>query len=307
MAIRGTRDERIAAVAGRQRGRISRAQLLAAGVASRTIYDLLARGALIRRHRGVYAVGHAASVELGPETEALLACGPGAVLSHLTAARLLHILRNEPPDAPIHVTIAGRHGPAPDGVIVHRTNHLPDEDIREREGLPVTSPARTLLDSAERLSQTELDWSVDEAIQQGLVSAGILARVAAAAPGRHGASKLQKAAARHANTGITRSEAEKWFRALIADSGLPMPEFDHLMLGYRYDAYWPEYRLVVEIDSGQWHSIQPKVEHDTAKGAAAVAAGLTLIRFTAAQIKHQPLVVLARAAQAIAHAEARAA
>src|ERR1700759_4131363 len=84
----GSRDERIAAVAGKQRGRISRSQIRDAGVNDDAIDRLVRNGHLIRKQKGVYAVGHDAVTPLTAETEALLACGPHAVLSHHTAARM---------------------------------------------------------------------------------------------------------------------------------------------------------------------------------------------------------------------------
>src|SRR5436305_10084431 len=87
--VSGTRDERIAAVAHHQRGRLSRDQMRAAGLDDDTIDRRARTGHLIRKQKGVYAVGHAAPTALAAETEAVLACGPHAVLSHHTAARLL--------------------------------------------------------------------------------------------------------------------------------------------------------------------------------------------------------------------------
>jgi very-short-patch-repair endonuclease len=303
--VSGTRDQRIAAVAGRQRGRARRSQLRAVGLSDDTVDRLVASGYLIREHRAVYVVGHAAPTPLGRETAAVLACGDDVVLSHLTAARLHGLLRHDVPDGPIHITVPRRRHPVLEGVVVHRTSNLPDYDIRDHEGLPITSPIRTLLDVAEQLEQDELDWAVDEAIQQHMANANVLQRVAAEARGRRGASKLAAAARRHQGSGRTRSETEKRFRFLMRDSTLPQPIFNHWMLGCEYDAYWPELGLVVELDSEQWHSAKTKIEHDSAKGAAAVAAGLVVMRFTADQVWNGPLSVIARLAQAIARLQAR--
>jgi hypothetical protein len=106
-------------------------------------------------HRGVYAVGHTAPTPLAAETAALLACGEHAVLSHGTAARLWRLLD----DDTIHVTIRGRHGPRPDGVHVHRTNRLTRGEVKVVEGLPVTSPARTLADLGATVHRRTLERS----------------------------------------------------------------------------------------------------------------------------------------------------
>jgi len=92
IVVSGSTDERITAIANRQRGRISRDQMLAAGIKQSAIDRRARSGHLIRKQKGVYAVGHDARTPLAAETEALLACAPHAVLSHHTAARLLKLL-----------------------------------------------------------------------------------------------------------------------------------------------------------------------------------------------------------------------
>jgi very-short-patch-repair endonuclease len=294
----------VAAIASRQRGRAARWQLRTAGLSDSAIDRMAARGYLIREHRGVYVVGHTAPTPLGPETGALLACGHGAVLSHFTAARMWNLLRRVPPDAPVDVTVIGRHGPSPSGVRAHRASTLIPADVRIRDRLAVTAPARTALDLADVLDQRDLEWSVDEALQRGLVTKRDLAALTARAVGRRGGGRLARALARHSASGITRSEAEKRFRDLVRAAGLPQPRSNIRLHGYEVDFYWPAQRLVVEIDGYRFHSSRPKIEHDTSKAAALVAAGLQLMRFTALQLCDRPLVVTARVAQALARADA---
>lgn len=298
VAVSGSRHERIAGVAARQRGRISRRQLLSIGIPDRAIYRLVASGHLIRLHRGVYAVGHAAPAPLAAETAALLACGEGAVLSHQTAARIRGILRRE--DNSIHVTVAGRHGATPAGIQVHRTSSLSPADIQIREGLPVSSTARTLLDLADVLDARDLEWAVDEAIQQRLVSLKALSRIAGTS-GRRG-RRLRRAVQRHRPSGVTKSVAEKRFRALIRAAGLPEPRTNVKLHGVEVDCYWPDSELVVEVDSFRWHSTRPKFEHDSRKGAKLVAHGLSVMRVTWYQMEDEPYAVVARTAQALTHA-----
>ena len=142
--VSGGVDERIAAIANRQRGRISRDQMLGVGIKQSAIDRRARNGHLIRKQKGVYAVGHAAPTALAAETEALLACGPHAVLSHNTAARLLKLLPEG--DGAVHLTIRGRHGARPTDVHVHRTARLNRSEVRIADSLPVTSALRTLLD-----------------------------------------------------------------------------------------------------------------------------------------------------------------
>src|SRR5664279_2813864 len=132
MLVTGPRDERIAQIASRQRGRVARRQLLAAGLSSSQITRLVRRGQLRPRRRGVYAVGHEALIEFAEETEALLAIAPGAGLSQLTAARLWGMLAPafaaDAAGGAIHLTAAA-DSRLP-GVVVHRRRGLTMRDLR---------------------------------------------------------------------------------------------------------------------------------------------------------------------------------
>jgi very-short-patch-repair endonuclease len=304
VAVSGDRDRRIAALAALQRGRVSREQLLAAGVPDGAMYRLTRNARLHRLHLGVYAVGHTAPTPLGAETAALLACGDGAVLSHTSAALVWGMLGENHVDTIIHVTVPGRHGPCPEGVCVHRTSTLGTADVRVRHGLPVTSPARTGLDLADLLSQRDLDRAVDEALVQRLTSRSVLERTAAAATGRRGTPLLVRALARHAIPQVTRSEAEKRLLAMIRAAGLPEPEVNARMAGFEVDFLWRRQRLAIEVDGFKYHSSRPAFERDSAKGNKLVAAGLALMRVTWWQMEEEPYALIARVAQTLARADA---
>ena len=112
--------------------------------------ERLRRGSLHRVHRGVYAVGHPRPRGLAVDLAAVLACGHGAVLSHRSAAALWCIRPSA--GAGVDVTVSGRSGRAKrPGIRLHRTR-LASQDIRVRDGIPVTSPARTLVDLADVVS-----------------------------------------------------------------------------------------------------------------------------------------------------------
>jgi very-short-patch-repair endonuclease len=307
MSVSGTRDQRIATIAETQRGRISRNQLLAAGVADGAIHRRRAKGLLHPVHRAVYAVGHAAPAPLADETAAVLACGAGAVLSHLSAAILWELISEDRGDGQIHTTVKGRHCGCPTGVVVHRTARLNPSAIRIHKQLPVTSPARTLLDVADLLPQIELEWAVDEAITQRLVTHKELGQLARAARGRRGAARLAAAAARHGGPRVTKSHAEARLHELVRAGGLPEPLTNVRVHGCLVDAYWPEYGLVVEVDGYKFHRTRPKLERDSLKTAKLVAKGLAVMRITWPQMKNTPFEVVARLAQAMVRGEGRAA
>lgn len=300
VAISGKREERIARVAGMQRGRISRAQLLAAGIVDRTIYSLVANSLLHRRHQAVYAVGHTAPAPLTAETEALLACGPHAVLSHQTAARMWGLIERS--DPVVHVTIRGRYGPRPRGVRVHRTNRLTRGEVDLLEQLPVTSPARTLVDFAATADMRTLERALEEAMHEKLVNERKVRLAIAAARGRRGASRLKAILDGWREPGVTRSEAERRMRWLIRAAQLPEPKTNVPMHGVVADFYWPDLGVVIEVQSHKYHLTKAALERDTRKAARLTAAGLTVSYVTWLQMEREPYAVVARVAQVLARA-----
>jgi hypothetical protein len=185
MPVSGPREERILAIAGRQRARINRLQLRAAGISDSAIGRMVDRGFLRREHRAVYALGPDIAVPWARETAALLACAEGCLLSHHTAGVAWGLLPEY--DGDVEVIVPGRQTGSPRGVTVHRTSTLLPRDLRVQLGLPVTSPARTLLDLAGSLGPRALERAVDEAMVTRVVSAAQLRDIAARAIGRRGA------------------------------------------------------------------------------------------------------------------------
>ena len=138
-------DLAIARVAANQRGVIALEQLRAIGVDSPAITYRVQLGRLHRVHRGVYAVGHARLSNEGIWMAAVLACGPGAALSHHAAATLWLML--PPHTRPVEVTVPGVGGRAKrKGIRLHRSSTLTQQETTLRRGIPVTTPSRTLID-----------------------------------------------------------------------------------------------------------------------------------------------------------------
>jgi very-short-patch-repair endonuclease len=306
----GSADEICRAIAGEQRGRVSRDQLREARVDRHAIDRRIKNGRLIVKHPGVYVVGHTADIELGEETEALLACGPTAMLSYHSAATLWGLRQGRA--TPIHITVpVADFGARPKGVIVHRTI-LPTERCVHLD-LPITSPARTMLDIAAGLPNRDVEYIIEDGLRQSmpggqrserLLTEAALAEVVDRA-GRHpGARRLKRVLATRTGT-LTESVAQRRLLDLIRDSGLPMPQTEQPLLGYRVDLLWPDVRLVVEVDGYQYHGTREAFERDRRRDARLHSAGYVVIRFTARQIEHHPLAVLAELAQAI-HAAQRA-
>lgn len=303
VAVSGSRDQRVAAIAALQRGVIARTQLLAAGVADRTIYRLVAKGQLHRLHLAVYAVGHTAPAPLTEETAALLACGDHVVLSHQSAAQLWKLLPAG--GGLIHVTIRGRNGARPSGVRLHRTDSLSRGEVRILERLPVSSPLRTLIDIAPSLDARTFERAVEQALIQRLVTERQLAAAAASSDGRRGAARLAALLEAQREPANTRSKAEERFRSLIRAAQLPEPKVNVRVHGYLVDFYWPGLGVVVEVQGYKFHSGRTAFERDTRKGAKLTAAGLSVSYVTWIQMDDEPYAVVARVAQALARAEGR--
>jgi very-short-patch-repair endonuclease len=264
------------------------------------VHGRVTTGRLIRKHRGVYAVGHTAPAPLADETAALLACGEHAVLSHQTAARLWKLAPAQ--DTDIHVTVRGRHGPQPVGVGVHRTTHLSRGEVRIVERLPITSPLRTLLDLSAVVDLRTLERAVEEAMIQKLTSERQLRGALAGANGRKGLANLRALLDRQREPGLLRSKAERRMRELIRLAQLPNPRTNVPMHGVEADFYWPDLGVVIEVQSQKFHLTRAALERDTRKAAKLTAAGLTVSYVTWTQMEHEPFAVVARTAQLLARA-----
>jgi very-short-patch-repair endonuclease len=299
MTVSGRSAERIAAIARVQRGRVARRQLVAAGISPATVTRLVLRGQLLPLHRGVFAVGHLAPAEWGPETAALLAVREGAALSHGSAARLWDLSPAGFGDGVVHLVVSESKGAQLAGVLVHRTRILERRDVRVHLGLPVTSPASTLLDLAGVLTQRQLEFAFDQAVVSRIMRPSQMLEVLARSRGRHGHGALLKLAETERAPTLTRSEAEERFLALIRSAQLPEPQVNARIHGYEVDFLWREQRLVVEIDGYRYHSTRRAFEHDRRKDATLHAAGLGTMRITWRQLEAEPLAVVARLAAAL--------
>jgi hypothetical protein len=223
---------------------------LAAGVGSRGIARMLADGRLTRLHRGVYALRRD---QLRPEAywlAAVLACGPGAVLSHQSAAALWGIR----PSAAMRVSVSvpslnGRRQRP--GIQLHRSRRLPAEEVTVHMGIAVTTVARTLLDLADVLAPQPLKRTIDEAEYLRLLDWPALTAVVDGNPGRRGTIVLELAAT---PPELSTSSLEDAFLALLDRHGLPRPRVNVPMLGYTLDFLWPQARLIVETDGRGAHA-----------------------------------------------------
>jgi len=290
-------ERRIAALATRQHGVVSHAQLRATGLSASAIGRGVDAGRLLAVHRGVYAVGHAALGDRGRWMAAVLGCGPHAALSHASAAALWELRATNP--APSHVVVPGTAGRRRRDVRVHRSRTLTAEQVTSRHGIPVTTPARTILDLAATLSDRELQRVLDEAPVRRLISVPFLDALARAHPGHHGARRVTRALATHTpGTTLTRSELEERFLALCAAHGFPRPRVNARVAGLDVDFLFAERRLVVETDGWRYHGHRAAFERDRRRDAALTRAGYRTLRFTHDQVAQEPRTVAATVAAA---------
>lgn len=196
-------------LAGRQHGHVTRSQLLALGLSAKTIDYRVGIGRLISVHAGVYAVGHRPTSPIARAGGAVLACGPGAVLSHASAATLWGMRRSW--ESPFEITVPSYRRRR--GILIHRSKVLIRKDVRVHYGIRVTSPARTLLDMAPRLGDAALARSVNDTRISRQVRLGDLAQLLGRSP-RHPGAKYLRGFVESPN-GPTRSEASRMQAILV--------------------------------------------------------------------------------------------
>jgi very-short-patch-repair endonuclease len=290
-------DEAVAALARRQHGAISIAQLRAAGLGPHAVAARVDRGWLRRLHRGVYAVGPVESALTGASA-ALLGAAGEAALSHRTAAVIWRLLPARPAD-PVDLTLLNAGGSKRRGVRVHHAALTPPE-LRQRHGLRLTAPARTLLDLA-ATSPGEVEEALNEARILRLVTAKELASLLDRCPRHRGARALREAIG--PGPDLTRSEAERRLLDLVWAAGLPAPRTNVRVAGHEVDLYWPRHNLVVEFDGWAYHSSRAAFERDRRRDADLQLAGLRVLRVTHRMLTRGRDALIARLAIAL-HARA---
>jgi len=218
---------------------------------------------------------------------AVLACGDGAVLSHLAA--LAHWGLRSSSAARIDVTVPGRGGRSSRRAIaVHRSTQLPRRETATHRGIPVTTVARTLLDSAAGLTPPSLTRTVERSEVLGLFDLAALERTLDLHSTHPGARRLTSVLRLYRDDEPTRSELEAMFLALCDAHDLPRPLVNRTVAGEEVDFLWPQHRLVVETDGRQTHLTDHAFERDRAKDARLTIAGYRVIRFTYRQIRDDP-------------------
>jgi very-short-patch-repair endonuclease len=276
--MRKERDNRgpdavIARIAANQHGVVSTDQIGSACLSPAGVTRRLAAGRLHRIHRGVNAVGHRRLGDEGRWMAAVLACGEGAVLSHLSAAELWGIRRRArrisggggsgEPD-PTHVTVPSTAGKRRrQGILLHRSSTLTASDCTRREGIPVTKPARTLADIRPLLSPAQFNSAIREA------------------------EFLRFSIGDQFDSDRARTELEKRMLALCRRHRLPQPEVNVKVGRFEVDFLWRDARLVVEVDGWESHRSRSAFEEDRQRDARLKVIGYEVLRFTWRQVEDE--------------------
>lgn len=231
-------------------------------------------------HRGVYAVGHVKVTQRGVWMAAVLAGGPGAVLSHRDAGALWGL---GPSWSPVHVTTPkDRRRP---GLKIHHA-HLAEDERTVRDGIPVTTVARTLLDLAAVLRPDQLERALREAEVQQYADATPVGALLERHRGRPGTANLRAVLPR-AGDGRTQSDLEEMFLRFVDDHGLPRPKLNRFVAGKHRDCVYEQQRLVVELD-GWWSHGKARFHDDRERDRALLVAGYATVRVTFDHLERDP-------------------
>ena len=275
----GAIDKRITALAGRQHGYVSRAQLLKLGLTAKAIRWRVQTGWLIPVYAGVYAVGYVRRTPVARACAAVLACGENAALSHGSAASLWGFKKHwDPPFEVSAPSIRVRKG-----IKVHRSRTLAPRDVTRQLGIRVTSPARTVLDNAPRLTGKRLSRFVNDALRTPYLHVADLADVLNRNPIHPGSKRILPFV-----RAPTNSPLEDDFLEFAKRYGLPAPVINTYLLGYEIDVLYPRERVIVEVDGYPFHSDRHSFERDRKRDVVMLAAGVVTVRITDERMKREP-------------------
>jgi very-short-patch-repair endonuclease len=280
----------VAGLSARQHAQIARRQLYDLGLSNRAIRYRVRCGIFFESFPGVFSVGHPPTSPHAWAAAAVLACGEGAVLSYESAAALWKMLPRL--DRPFHVTAkADRHIP---GIEVHRAQVLKPQDTTVQLGIPTTSPARTALDIATCLNHKALTRAVNDGRHAGFLHAGALKDIVERSKGHRGVKALRELALPAQRQAPTRSQFEDDFLAFAKRYRLPTPLVNVKVAGHVVDAYFPDHKLVVELDGWEFHNDRAAFNNDRDRDADLLAIEHATVRITSERLDHTPAQEAAR-------------
>jgi hypothetical protein len=278
-----SREAAIRKLARRQSGNLTRAQLLELGLTAGGVDRRLRNGSLVTRYPGVYCQAPARQDPPALATAAVLAGGPHAVLSHASAAHLWGFQPRWPRIPELTLTDGDRR---PRGIHIHRCSTLTRRDITRQLGIRVTTPARTALDLAPRLTTKARSRLVNDARHEGYLHLASLQDVLDRNPYHPGTKWLRQFVQDPTNP--TRSPLEDDFLSFIKKYRLPTPQINVHPNGREVDAFFPDHKLIVELDGWEYHKHREAFEDDRERDAENLKHGLGTIRITRERLTEAP-------------------
>jgi very-short-patch-repair endonuclease len=272
------------------------------GYAKDTVIEWAAAGRLHRLHQGVYAVGHRRLSWYSHCWAGILGAEPNetdvvvwpAVASHGSAAYLWGLYRYAPDTIDVTAPIRRR---AKRRFRVHFSSILAPEDRRERQGIPVTSVPRTLMDLAIRAQPDRLERLLERAEELELLDVAAVEDLLGRAGGHRGRGRLGRALAVYRpDPTFTRSRYERQFRRRVIAAGIAAPAMNSNVEGYELDAYWPDLRFAVELDLFETHGSRAAFERDRLRQEELKLLGIEMISVTRPRFRKEPDAVIANLA-----------
>ena len=287
-------DQRISRLAGGQHGVVSRQQLVGLGLNTDAIDYRQRVGRLHRLSAGVYAVGHEVVSREGRWLAAVLACSDGAVLSHWSAAALWLIR----PNSRRRIDVTVPHGSRSTRWIYRHISAVPADERMEKDGIPVTTVPRTILDLAATEPSNVIESLLGESEYRQLYDRLSLWDLVDRYPGHRGVCRVRAALERlEGDRGHRRSPLEERFASFLRHHHLPMPLFNAwVTLGgkrFQIDCHWPGTSQIVELDGWQAHGTRSAFREDRTRDRILHVAGYSATRITWGQLDEEPEAVAA--------------
>lgn len=288
-------------LAAKQFGNVSWAQLRALEVAASTIRRWTRTGYLISVLPRVYAVGQVRHDESSRLFSLLLFAGPGAALSHGTAAHHRGWLRY--PVRAVHISTPRRIRTRIIGVAFHSERDIERELVN---GIPCTTTSQTLLDVAATEPLKLVSSSLAQLDYERKLNASAIRQ--ACGRGRPGSAALLRALTTYMpQLARTKSDLEDDFLYLCRRFGIPLPQVNAKLHGEEPDCYWPDAAFVVELDGDGNHGTPAQRRRDRRKDMKLRSHGVTVVRYGSDQVTHAATAVAAEVIAQIEQGRRRAA
>jgi very-short-patch-repair endonuclease len=267
---------------------VTRRQLLHLRLGRAAIDYRLAIGQLHGIHRGVMAVGHSRLNQHGQWMAAVLSCGEAALLSHRSAGVLWGVAPYAGPRIDVTAPCSRRRNR--DRIVVYGCR-VHASDRGEREGIPVTSVARTLFDLAEIVDSRRLERAFETAERLRLLDLAAVEQVIHRNPGRRALRPLLTLLPSLVPPPETRSHLERRFLDFCHDANLRTPTVNATVAGFEVDAFWPSHQLIVELDGYELHRTRAAFERDRVRDSVLQAAGYRILRLTSRRLTTEPAAI----------------